>query len=132
MDQSCQAIIDLTDECHKEDSSCQYVDEGIVTNEKAIRKYVQILNVFQRVCTLEDVPASEIIISRCRRGEHWKKFNPLYEVYGFLNEAMPKYNDFEHEMDKPAIFTMTFVAISTIIGSLAKHHQIHQAEQCHH
>lgn len=93
VDKSCKAIIDLTDECHKEDSSCQHVDEGIVTNEKAIRKYVQILNVFQRVCTLEDVPASEIIITRCRRGEHWKKFNPLYEVYGFLNEAMPKYND---------------------------------------
>jgi len=90
-----------------------------VTNEKAIRKYVQILNVFQRVCTLEDVPASEIIISRCRRGEHWKKFNPLYEVYGFLNEAMPKYNVFDHKMDKRAIFTMTIVAISTIVGRLA-------------
>ena len=32
--------------------------------------------------------------------------------------AMPKYNDFDHEMDKRAIFTMTIVAISTIVGSL--------------
>jgi len=70
VDQSCNAIIELSDECYKDDSTCQYVEEGIVTNEKAIRKYVQILNVFQRVCTLEDVPASEIIISRCKRREH--------------------------------------------------------------
>ena len=68
-----------------------------MTNEKAIRKYVQILNDFQRVCTLEDVPASEIIISRCKHGEHWKKFNPQFEVYGFLNETQPKYSDFDHE-----------------------------------
>merc|ERR1712030_112556 len=78
-----------------------------------------ILNVFQRVCTLEDVPASEIIISRCRRGEYWKNFNPQFEVYGFLNEALPKYSNFDHEMDKRAIFTLTVVAISTIVGSLA-------------
>ena len=119
IEQSCQAIIELSNECQNEESTCQYVEEGIVTNEKAVRKYVQILNVFQRVCTLEDVPASEIIISRCKRGEHWKKFNPLFEVYGFLNEALPKDDTFDHEMDKRAIFTMTIVAISTFVGSLA-------------
>ena len=95
------------------------MEEGIITNERAIRKYVQILNVFQRICTLEDVPASEIIISRCKRGEHWLTFNPQYEIYSFLNEAKPKYIDFDHELDKRAIFTLTIVAISTIIGSLA-------------
>merc|ERR1712015_178743 len=41
VDQSCQAISTLSDECHKEDSTCQYVEEGIITNVKAIRKYVQ-------------------------------------------------------------------------------------------
>ena len=119
VDQSCQAIIGLSDECHEEESSCQYVNEGIATNERVIRKYVQILNVFQRVCTLEDVSASKIIISRCKHGEHWKLFNPIYEVYGFLNEAKPKHSEFDHEMDKRVIFTMTIVAISTIVRSLA-------------
>ena len=96
------------------------MEEGIITNEKTIRKYVQILNVFQRVCTLDDVPASEIILGRCNRGEHWKTFNPQYEKYGFLNEALPKYDlEFNHEMDKRAIFTLTVVAISTIVGGLA-------------
>ena len=70
VEQSCQSINTLADECLKDISTCQYVEEGIITNEKAIRKYVQILNIFQRVCTLDVVPASEIIISRCRRGEH--------------------------------------------------------------
>ena len=119
IDQSCQAIIEFSNECQEEEDSCQFVDEGIITNERAIRKFVQILNVFQRICTLEDVPASEIIISRCGRREHWKTFNPKYEVYGFLNEAKPKYSDFDHEMDKRAIFTIAIVAISTIVGSLA-------------
>ena len=117
VEQLCQSIITLSGECHKEDSTYQYAEEGIVTNKKAIRKYVQILNIFQRVCTLEDVPASEIIISRCRRGEHWKNFNPQFEVYGFLNEALPKYSNSDHEMDKRAIFTLTIVAISTIVGA---------------
>merc|ERR1712015_168979 len=79
IDQSCQAIITLSEECKKESSTCQYVLEAVVTNEKTIRKYVQILNVFQRVCTIDDVPASEIILARCKRGEHWKTFNPKYE-----------------------------------------------------
>ena len=100
MDQSCQAIIELSNECTEEENSCQYVDEGIITNERAIRKYVQILNMFQRICTLEDVPASEIIISICKRGEHWLTFNPHYEIYSFLNEAKSKNSDFDHELDK--------------------------------
>ena len=78
------------------------------------------MNVFQRVCTINDVPASEIILARCNRGEHWKTFNPQYEIYGFLNEALPKYDlEFNHEVEKRAIFTLTIVAISTIIGGLA-------------
>ena len=119
VDQSCQAIIEFSNECSEEVNSCQYVDEGIITNERAIRKYVQILDEFQRICTLEDVSASEIIISRCKRGEHWLTFNPVYEVYSFLNEAKSKNNEFDHELDKRALFTMAIVAISTIVGSLA-------------
>ena len=107
MDQSLEAIIEFSNQCAKDEHSCQYVDEGIITNERAIRKYVQILNVFQRICTLEDVPASEIIISRCKRGEHWLTFNP---VYSFLNEAKSKNNEFDHELDKRALFTMAIVA----------------------
>ena len=48
-----------------------------------------------------------------------ENFNPQFEVYGFLNEALPKYSNFNHEMDKRAIFMLTVVAISTIVGSLA-------------
>ena len=65
INQSCNAIIALLEECQRVESTCQYVAEGIITNEKTIRKYVQILNVFQRVCTIEDVPSSEIILARC-------------------------------------------------------------------
>merc|ERR1712074_61384 len=120
IDQSCNAIIALSEECQRVESTCQYVAEGIVTNEKTIRKYVQIMNVFQRVCTIEDVPSSEIILARCNRGEHWKNFNPRFEKYGFLNEAQPKFNlDFNHELGKRAIFTLAVVAISTVIGGLA-------------
>ena len=93
------------------------MDEGIITNERSIRKYIQILNVLQRVCTIEDVPTSEIIISRCKRGENWDIFNPRYEVYSYLNQAAPKYE--EHELEKRALFTLAVVAISTIVGSLA-------------
>ena len=57
IDQSCQAIIALAEECRKVEVTCQYVTERIATNEKTIRKYIQIMNVFQRVCTLDDVPA---------------------------------------------------------------------------
>ena len=89
-------------------------------NEKTIRVYVQILNILQRVCTQDDVIASEIIISRCNRGEHWKHFNPVYEKYGFLNEPKPRYDfEFNHDIDKRAIFTVGLIAISTIIGGLA-------------
>ena len=74
----------------------------------------------QRVCTLDDVPASEIILARCKRGEHWKNFNPQFEKYGFLNDAQPKFNlEFNHELGKRAIFTLAVVAISTVIGGLA-------------
>jgi len=120
LNQSCTAIITLSDECQRLESTCQYVSEGIITNEKTIRKYVQILNVFQRVCTIEDIPSSEIILARCNRGEHWKHFNPKYERYGFLNEAEPKFNfDFMHDIDKRAIFTIAVIAISTVVGGLA-------------
>ena len=64
IDQSCNAIIALSEECKRVETTCQYVAEGIVTNEKIIRKYVQIMNVFRRVCTLSDVLASEIILAR--------------------------------------------------------------------
>ena len=47
VDQSCEAIIEYSNECAEDEHSCQYVEEGIITNERAIRKYVQILNVFQ-------------------------------------------------------------------------------------
>merc|ERR1712015_106034 len=78
------------------------------------------MNVFQQVCTLDDVPASEIILARCKRGEHWKNFNPQFEKYGFLNEAQPKFNlEFNHELEKRALFTIAVVAISTVIGGLA-------------
>ena len=93
------------------------MDEGIITNERTIRKYIQVLNVLQRICTIEDVPAAEIIISRCKRGEDWNTFNPVYEIYSYLNEAAPKYGN--HELDKRALSTLTVVAISTIVGSLA-------------
>ena len=53
-------------------------------------KYIQILNPFEQVCTLEEFPASEIIIARCKRGEHWATFNPKFEIYSFLNEANMK------------------------------------------
>ena len=44
----------------------------------------------------------------------------MYEKYGFLNEALPKYDlEFDHELEKRAIFTIAVVAISTIIGGLA-------------
>ena len=120
IDQSCSAIIALSEECKRVETTCQYVAEGIVTNEKIIRKYVQIMNVFQRVCTLSDVPASEIILARCKRGEHWKNFNPKFEKYGFLNEAEPKFNwEFAHELGKRAIFTLAVIAISTVVGGLA-------------
>lgn len=58
LNQSCTAIITLSEECQRLESTCQYVSEGIITNEKTIRKYVQILNVFQRVCTIEDICVS--------------------------------------------------------------------------
>ena len=58
----------------------------------------------QRVCTIEDLPASEIIISHCKRGEDWNTFIPVYEVYSYLNKAL---------------FTLAVVAISTIVGSLS-------------
>ena len=84
LDQSCEIINIFSDECDKHINSCQYVNEGIAINEKAIRKYIQILNVFERVCTLEDFPVSEIVISRCRRGKHWSTFNPKFEIYSYL------------------------------------------------
>ena len=69
---------------------------------------------------MDDIPASEIILARCKRGEHWKTFNPKYEKYGFLNEALPEYDtDFDHELVKRALFTLAVVAISTLVGSLA-------------
>ena len=37
-----------------------------------------------------------------------------------MNEAFPKYDlEFDHELEKRAIFTIAVVAISTIIGGLA-------------
>jgi hypothetical protein len=119
LDQSCEAINVFSNECDENEHSCHYVNEGIVTNERALRKYVQILIVFQRICTLKDVPASEIIITRCKRGEHWLIFNPQFEVYTFLNEAIPKYDNFVHGLDKRAIFTLAIIAISTVVRSLA-------------
>merc|ERR1712030_223645 len=120
IDESCEAIITLRKECTNTESTCQYVSEGIVMNEKTIRVYVQIMNILQRVCSLEDVPASEIILARCNRGEHWKTFNPVYEKYGFLNEPKPRHDfEFDHDLGKRAIFTVGLIAISTIIGGLA-------------
>ena len=117
IEQLCEAISEFSDECLEEKDSCQYMDEGIITNERAIRKYIQILNVFQRICTFEDVPASEIIISCCKIGENWNTFNPVYDIYSYLNEAAPKSGN--HELDKRALSTLAVVAISTIVGSLA-------------
>ena len=46
------------------ESTCQYVAEGIITNEKTIRKYVQILNVlFEHAIDLgwrDDNPAKGV------------------------------------------------------------------------
>merc|ERR1712074_1214 len=78
------------------------------------------MNILQRVCTLDDVPASEIILACCNRGEHWKTFNPVYEKYGFLNEPKSRHDfEFDHDLGKRAIFTLGLIAISTIIGGLA-------------
>ena len=84
LDQSCEIINIFSDECDKHINLCQYVNEGIAINEKAIRKYIQILTVFERVCTLEDFLASEIVISRCKRGEHWSTFNPNLKFTAIL------------------------------------------------
>ena len=69
---------------------------------------------------MDDLPAAEIILARCKRREHWKTFNPRYEKYGFLNEALPKDEpESSHELIKRALFTLAIIAISTIVGSLA-------------
>ena len=34
IDQACQAITTLSEECEESESTCQYVEEGITTNEK--------------------------------------------------------------------------------------------------
>ena len=120
IDQACQSIAALSEECEETKPTCLFVREGISTNKKTIKKYIQILNVFSRVCILDDIPASEVVLARCERKEHWKKFNPRYEKYGFLNIALPKTDsDFNHELIKRALFTLAVIGISTIIGSLA-------------
>ena len=94
--------------------------EGISTNKKTIKKYIQILNVFSRVCILSDIPASEVVLARCERKEHWKQLNSVHENYGLLNIAMPNIDSgFNHELMKRALFTLAIIGLSTIIGSLA-------------
>ena len=40
---------------------------------------------------MDDIPSSEVIISHCKRGEHWSTFDPTFEFFTFLNKARLKY-----------------------------------------
>merc|ERR1712012_1088760 len=73
IDESCRSIAAFTEECKRSNSSCQFVREGISTNKKTIRTYVQILNTFSRVCIVDKIPSSDNVFSRCERREHWKE-----------------------------------------------------------
>ena len=67
---------------------------------------------------MEEFPTSEIIIERCRRGEHWATFNTRFEEYNFLNEAKIRPGTVSHREER-ALFTAAVIVISTVVGSLA-------------
>ena len=50
LDQSCDNINKLMDECKADPSQCQYTEESITINERGIRKYVQAYNIMKWVC----------------------------------------------------------------------------------
>ena len=89
LDEACDLINILKTECDKEENSCQHVKEYVKVNERAIRgcPFVQILSTLERVCPLEEYPSSEIAIARCKRGDHWSKFDLQFESYSILNIA---------------------------------------------
>ena len=51
LDQSCKLLNIFSAECNGDSNSCQLINEGIASTERAVRKYIQILNTFERVCT---------------------------------------------------------------------------------
>ena len=105
-------------ECEKDEDVCQHVEEYIKVNERAIRGYTQVLSTFERVCTLEEYPSSEVEIARCKQGVHWSKVDPQFESYSFLNEAIIRSGTL-HYSEERAIFTISAIAIGVLIGSLS-------------
>ena len=66
LDQACRLMNVFTAECEEDTESCQFVNENMEVNERAVKKIIQVWNTFERLCTLEEFPSSKIIIARCR------------------------------------------------------------------
>ena len=118
LDEACELTNTFMKECEKDEDVCRHVEEYIKVNERAIRGYYQVLSTFERVCTLEEYPSFEVAIARCKRGDHWSKFNPQFESCSFLNEAIIRSGTL-HYREERAIFTISAIAIGALIGSLS-------------
>ena len=66
LDEACYLINTFKDVCSHVEDSCQHVNEFVKVNERAVRGFIHVLSSFERVCTMEDCPSSEIAIARCK------------------------------------------------------------------
>ena len=100
MNEACYLINTFKDICDKTADSCQHVNEFIKVIKRSVKNYVHVLSNFERVCTMDEYPSSEIAINRCKRGDNWNTFGPMFESYSFLNEAIQRPGTMIHREER--------------------------------